>query len=191
MLGCSSCSATNISQCFNCADGFYNNTDGECVACPNGCSFCESASNCTACDFGFKFKNFQCLLSCNHPCFDCLDNQPNACTKCFGGYSLVAENNTCQEDTSCNNQGNCLACPRRFSLFNRRCSGCNVDSSCAQCSRFNTSVCTKCKVGFYFLDGACTECLSDCVDCFSNEYCYECKGGYFMPLVLGIPTGRC
>ena len=36
-----------------CADGFFMDTNGACIACPEGCTSCTDAETCTGCNTGF------------------------------------------------------------------------------------------------------------------------------------------
>ena len=134
-------------------------------------------------------KNSRCILSCNHPCFDCADNQPDSCLSCYGGYNFNSQTKQCEADPSCNP---CSFCPRGFALMNSTCVACQIDSSCSKCSPSDTTLCTQCKVGFFFnAQSVCVGCKTDCVDCLSRDFCFKCTDGHYMPRLFGIPIGIC
>lgn len=47
-------------QCSQCSQGYYLSTNYTCLACPNGCSQCLSASQCTNCYSNYILTNNIC-----------------------------------------------------------------------------------------------------------------------------------
>lgn len=52
LLGCGSCSSSNLGTCNNCLEGTYSDNGG-CIICPMGCAECNSATQCTVCKKGY------------------------------------------------------------------------------------------------------------------------------------------
>jgi len=80
---CATCNLTQTTQCYSCYGGaderYYHD-----FACLDDCPhfmYETTSNNCSFCEF---------------PCFEC-EEQPNQCTVCFPGYTLVPETASCRE----------------------------------------------------------------------------------------------
>lgn len=123
LVGCSNCSNTDISVCYNCVKGFYLNSTVDsvgdplklCELCPKGCSNCiytGSKKYCDECSPGYTlWDDNLCYLSCIFPCSTCLKGSPNSCKSCYGGYVLNTTTSKCVASTGCNSTSTCFACP--------------------------------------------------------------------------------
>ena len=49
---CARCSQNSLNSCTACYDGSYLN-QGQCVACPTGCTTCSNSQNCISCASGY------------------------------------------------------------------------------------------------------------------------------------------
>jgi hypothetical protein len=101
--GCESCSkyancdrCTSV-QCVTCSDGFYLNSNQNCVSCPSGCATCTGSGVCTSCtvnttittnvNYGGSYTQLICQ-PCAKPCQTC-SQSPTLCTSCISGYSVI------------------------------------------------------------------------------------------------------
>ena len=171
-LKCSSCKATNITECTACAKGLQLR-DSECVPCPENCLGCKD-NVCADCIPGYKPNDAGvCVLKCQLPCVTCNDNQPTSCLSCQAGSTLVG--NACQINDTCNGDESCDYCGQGLGFFRVStgtgfiCSECPVIENCLQCDSTNPYECVICANGYYAdLDGVCQTCNTNCTGCKSG-----------------------
>ncbi len=125
VMSCSSCNASNITQCTSCAHGLQL-VNGSCISCPNNCKECNEGV-CSTCFPGFQTNSLgQCVLQCFVPCASCPDNQPTVCLSCFNGAIFDSATNSCSLNTTCNTNSNCEDCGVGFNYV-------NVGGTCLPC----------------------------------------------------------
>lgn len=92
----------------SCPDSYYNDNQGKCMPCNNGCTKCLSSSTCLKCSTGFISMGGTCVSECpsNYinissscqpclpPCQGCV-NSPSECTYCVTGYYFVVGSGEC------------------------------------------------------------------------------------------------
>lgn len=175
---CSNCSS--FKKCLNCSKGYFLR-DGSCFACNFLCSECETtALNCLnkneleqskldqKCEPGLYWDNiFQKCEFCPTKCTEC--TSPFRCTKChlwfkFDKYQCKPTNLCDHPDQNNGNQSSlCINCPE----------------NCLFCDN-KSSICSKCKNG-YFLDyNNCAKCSNNCSFCTNNNVCDLCNYGYYL-----------
>lgn len=114
---CSVCDPNDLNICKDCGALRYIDA-GSCYVCPTGCSTCTSASICGSCLKGYTMIGKLCQTNAVYPCAT-LD-AAGVCNSCFFGYSQSGSSCTIDIAT-CNNDGSCIACPRKYYLSNHRC----------------------------------------------------------------------
>ena len=77
-----------------CADGFFMDTNGACIACPEGCTSCTDAETCAGCNTGFSFIGTQCFCAS-------LLNFVNSDKECVTCASVFPGCDTCTNATQC------------------------------------------------------------------------------------------
>jgi len=160
----------------------YDAPNKTCLDCPQGCSSCNSPTNCTACesthilfdDFCYEkecyFEEKECF--CRDPCIKCgfypsaSGSKELVCTKCAEGFHIY--------------QGKCL----------EKCPPGTIDliGACQECDTFlnrtdGTQECFvgSCPAGYYRdKDGMCQKCSDDCEVCYPDSSlhtpgCIQCK----------------
>lgn len=188
LVGCSSCSPTDVSTCLGCLPGTYSSDTNKCTICPSACETCTDASTCQTCKMGYELSGSSCVSACAFPCATCYPN--GECQTCFGGYLLTGT--SCNSDLSCNTDSSCTNCPLGYSLSSGLCAHC-TSSNCLRCNPDTVSECYLCSDG-YFLETStllCSACSSPCVNCKTSDVCLSCKDGYFMQMVNNEPNGKC
>ncbi|KAL7422030.1 hypothetical protein Q5752_003803 [Cryptotrichosporon argae] len=179
-------SNTTVSStlCNVCADRFFADVEGNCLACPLGCTVCElqqgtnATAMCTACASTLALDTAT-PASCS------------ASTSCDDGQYYDASSSSCEgcsaQCTSCTGPGtgDCLACasPRA--------------SLAGQCVEYGaTGVCDSSLSGLggvFVVDngaGECNSCPAGCLDCYIPNFstaadygtltCTACQAGYLL-----------
>lgn len=203
---------TELSICVQeCPVGYYetNSANVTCEPCDDECFTCDvAADNCTSCGTGMYLHEWECLLECptyyygsNYDalCYAC----ETPCEECYSLYLCktcltgILYNKVCVDD-----------CPEG-SLLNETTNSCDVcTDNCLTCS-VETSNCTDCPNGFYYLDYECLVtcpsgyyedyyskncelCVSPCETCSSSSACESCVSGYYLyedDCMIDCPTG--
>lgn len=200
---CENCDG-DINSCKRCLSGyFFDPAAAACMPCMAGCTRCESAEECSDCEFASFFldpasgKCVQCPPNCN----EC--SAANQCSRCESGYTNVTnDGSACAPCTDTM----CSACPEGVD----KCSGCSqsgygpdpTTTRCVACTMPNCSncgssaaACTECGPGF-LLEGATATCVpckvQNCSGCrissaTGQEECAYCADGYMLS-TNGNPT---
>ena len=119
------------------------------------CDICNNSSTCNKCDDSHKLNNNQTI------CYDLIENcneyndNDFSCIKCIKDYAfLKEERRECRNDIVINKQ-NYFSLDGNISYY-----PCDTNTkNCEQCANKPDS-CSKCKNGFYFLEGNRTFCFS-------------------------------
>ncbi|KZS13967.1 furin-like protease 2 [Daphnia magna] len=220
---CRNCTGAEPHQCLSCApqfsqiidknlcvehcpDGYHmDETKMMCIPCQPQCNTCNSALECSSCEFRFVIHDGQCLPSCLPGYYETDDY---ACAPC---------------DTSCStcrgpHQDHCVTCADSFSEFNGSCiqrcpegfwshglsgskqclpcpPGCEAcslkengfDLVCSRCADqwvldVSTLLCLNpsaniCPEGEYVVEGKCYPCHGSCSECSgsSSSQCTHCS----------------
>jgi hypothetical protein len=105
---CWDCVADDPNSCAWCDAGFYlsgaaNSSNATCWPCAEGCSHCTSASDCTACAYGYYSDadpndGDQTAITC-HPCIEGCSHCTSAseCTTCDRNHTLSDDGSRCGE----------------------------------------------------------------------------------------------
>ena len=166
--GCRLC--LSQTECSICYQGYFRNSQYQCIGCPVVCSTCSN-NVCSTCMTGYQIRNNIC---CPLGCRGCT---LAGCTSCFDGYYL--NDVTCAECSSdcltCDASG-CITCKTGFSKSDGVCvqNTCSV-TGCQTCS--GTS-CKVCSTGYYLSNGGCTKCPEGCGECAGQWQCSSCLAGY-------------
>ncbi|KAF9514425.1 hypothetical protein BS47DRAFT_869237 [Hydnum rufescens UP504] len=189
----------NSTACSSCANGFFDNGDGECRACALNCLSCAAGSGtCTACKSGFiqdSSTPSQCIVSSGTSCHDGQFNNGGTCTAC---------SNLC---TTCSGplSTDCIICGAGLSSLAGQCVPVNANGVCSlpnANTRNSTFIVNNAK-------NECDTCPSTCTSCqipafsitslISQAQCTACLPGYvlsggnaYRSALLGplwIPTG--
>lgn len=173
----------------------YENSTGECIACPENCSDC-SEYNCTICMPGYNFvKSIEGFVKCGVCADNCESCTEERCTTCYNidGKSIQA---SCVD--------NCDYC----NLTDKTCKSClsgfGFNEDCIQCIICNASNCMHCHDYRYFdtwvmgygppLLTICSIDTTQCVKCavenchycrMNASQCLYCNDGYTQPDVNG------
>ena len=83
----------------------------------------------------------------------------------------------CVLGPSYNNTGNYTHCPYGYILINSQCFTCLV-SYCLACNVNNE--CTFCEKGYFLMQGSCSSCKDNCLDCSSQTFCNQAADGYYL-----------
>lgn len=214
------CEQCNEDTCNKCMDGYVlDDTEGTCSNCGDHCLQC-GASSCNRCESGYEVVNGVCGKSnedCGNNCDTC--QRGGQCKVCDTGYWVGAGTNgkcasciencqTCRDGESCTTcddsysfqidigecvpQGNCLAdvCDCRESE-NNGCT-CIEDETSAkfQCCNADCGLCSDHCADYD--DQPCTD-FDNCAYCFGQDFCMECKDGFYQAVVdgdcLALPVG--
>jgi hypothetical protein len=128
----------------------------------NNCQDCDNFTICSKCakNYVLSSDSTKCVSKCSDICYTCIDNQPNKCLSCLGGYSYDIAKQTCTVDISCNSTATCIACPLNNVLVNGNCLTCNVaDTNCDNCLASSPTTCSSCASGYYLSSNLnCTVC---------------------------------
>lgn len=158
-----------------CPDGTYDNGQGVCASCPNGCATCRADGNsvsCTSCSDqsqaldggkcvsgGCKAGQFSNKLSTDESfglqgttvCLPCA----SSCATCDGGPTTCLSCPKGRPAYDPTTKTCAASCPRGFFVGkDGRCSGC--DPSCATCSASGSGNCLSCPLGSNLSRGKCT-----------------------------------
>jgi proprotein convertase subtilisin/kexin type 5 len=171
--------------CKKCVDGFYLNTDNECVALPGNCAAADVNGMCTECVEGYKVKNGKCVkivVVVPPPVVDnCLEYKyvdtkgkhytkwVNGCKKvcilCREGYDLVdGKCVPCEEDNGNveNDNPYCVernedgdCCKCAYRTYKDKNGICTPVSDYCETWNERTGVCTCCYTGYTLVKGDC------------------------------------
>ena len=138
LISCSQCNPNNITECIGCAAGLQL-VNGKCQSCPENCIEC-SGTNCITCSDGYTpNSNSICVLKCELPCVNCVDNQPRVCTTCQ--YGTYLDSSQCILNTTCNSDNTCAYCGQGCGYYlvpvsgnTGYCSQCPTILNCLQCN---------------------------------------------------------
>jgi len=145
-------------QCLdNCPDPYYN-LNGVCEHCPIGCSKCDGANSCSACDAGYFLSGTACL-ECKPECATC--SSLEVCNTCEPDF--VFYDHTCPE-----------TCPLGTFDLNGKCEDCA--DGCTECT--GLQACSLCEDKYYLLAGICNDCNTECATCTSQTQCQTCESDY-------------
>ncbi len=138
---CKTCSGYGPGECTVCADGYYLDNAGTCVACGDAdCAICSGlgSGKCTSCASGYYLDAGKCL-ACEPGCATCNGAGSGQCTSCVAGYA--------RNGMSCGYCGD-------------GCASCASPGFCLKCAdgnQANAGVCpTACPEGQVSRDGSCT-----------------------------------
>ncbi|CAD2212944.1 hypothetical protein, conserved [Angomonas deanei] len=151
-------------RCHSC-NGGYTQFNGDCVACPGGCSLCEIANVCKVCSEADRVLN----------------NDASACVTCN-----VPNCVTCSKDEKC------YQCAQGYYNLNGACIPCNI-VGCNECKVAN--ICSKCAdaKSVPTLDGKqCVTAVSNC-EVYGDGGCSKCKSGYSLSgnQCVSCPIANC
>ena len=155
-------------KCLNqCPEGTFLSSQLTCETCYNSCKTCDGSkiSDCLTCDNGLYFSDGSCVDKCP-------DNTTNNNSYCV--------NNTCNDNCDlCGlNKSYCITCkPGNF-----------YDNATKSC--LNN---TKCSNNYYYSNGTCQLCESECLTCeFNASNCTNCVDFFNKDkLIIINNTGLC
>ncbi|XP_049545821.1 von Willebrand factor D and EGF domain-containing protein-like [Anopheles darlingi] len=188
---------TTSLEIYECCNGYYNNTLGECLPictkpCENG--YCSSPNTCT-CNGGFSKTSGVCRPTCRH-CTNGICVAPNQCI-CMKGFErnnaglCVPKCNGICLNGVCDNNGDCICQEGYFrsnllanfdGLANATLCTPNCDKPCLNGQCIGRNLC-QCFEGFRSSSSSAFECepicLVDCINgkCILPNYC-QCDKGY-------------
>lgn len=192
---CSNFCETCISQrdvCERCGEGFYFHEFYKVCLVGEipGCQTYASRTICSVCYQGYKNVRGTCQSCSLARCGTC-ENDPAVCQQCRVGYTfsttVVTTASTC--DLLCRVE-NCRFC---FAGNDQTCSVCadgyrlDPSNKCQKCTMTGCLRCTPsvavcdgvCINGFYWLNGACQQCMTGCKVCSSTGACLACDTNAF------------
>ncbi|ELP94693.1 protein serine/threonine kinase, putative [Entamoeba invadens IP1] len=88
------CVNTTVDGCVACDNGYYIK-DNTCEKCDNKCIECTSLDICSQCTTNYVLLNNFCFDYSVIP--NCISSSNNTCSKCADGYSLSADNMSCDK----------------------------------------------------------------------------------------------
>jgi len=101
--GCAKCVAGDTTQCLQCADGFFRNSEKKCASCLPHCKTCETSYRCIACEDFYAVKkgifyNDACVVKdCQVKyCSKCQEDDANKCDTCNEHYSPNGDATKCE-----------------------------------------------------------------------------------------------
>ncbi|ORY26154.1 insulin-like growth factor binding protein [Naematelia encephala] len=178
-------STISTQACNQCANGFFQDTNGNCLACPLGCDSCtlksgtDNAAVCTSCASGLSLSSAgtaTCVAkgSCSDGQY--FDESSSSCKSCSPACK------TCTGPST----SDCLACASPRASLNGTCVG--YDSSNGVCDSSLSGL-----QGVFVVDNEqslCEACPAGCLTCFipsfssvakfSNLQCQSCQHGYLL-----------
>lgn len=199
---------TFIQKCTSCQSGFGINaqfSDGSvscepclhenCEACFDDSSFCEK------CEAGFAIleSDGTCIqTNCESNCDVCVFREgKTTCDKCSERYFLNStkcsgcsgncsncESLTISSGSSSTIASNCINCDDGYALYTNgfinQCKKC--PEGCLSCSFGSNSEteCHECGNGFFYIDGECSLCTSDCFFCSTESECWACLSDFYL-----------
>jgi hypothetical protein len=187
--------------CDRCGEGFYFHEFYKVclVGTIPGCQFYASRIVCSVCYQGYKNVRGTCQ-SCKLARCGACEVEAAVCQQCRVGYTFstttVTPASTCDLLCLVNNckfcfAGNsafCSVCADGYRLDpSNQCQKCTM-TGCLRCSA-SVSVCDSvCIPGYYWLNGACQQCMIGCKTCSSTGACLACDTNtrYYMD-----KTSRC
>ncbi len=211
--GCVDCASRLLlwrSRCLtSCVAGTYDSLNGFCLACPEGCSLCESSTNCSACTDSHYWvaSSRQCVTAencpdgtyantatrrcsvCAYPCYTCSGPTDNDCLVCnfAQGYSRSGGGKRCYSLVCVD--GTYLRIDAEARLAS--CPDCN--SRCQTCVGPQKDDCLMCKQGYFqtkavsAYNGSANTSRVGCQTCgemaegFIETKDYQCQGKTMMP----------
>ncbi|KAI7838909.1 hypothetical protein COHA_007315 [Chlorella ohadii] len=198
--------------CLQCEPGyglvgfFFDPAAAACTPCKAGCARCESADECSGCDYGYlpDPATGQCA-PCPSNCQEC--SAANQCSQCKSGHTNVTtDGSACAAcaDPLCSfcaeGVDKCTSCSENGfgpDPATKRCVACTTPN-CSSCSD-SAATCTECGPG-YVLDGAtgaCEPCkVQNCSWCrissqTGQEECESCLNGYTSSVANADPITAC
>lgn len=112
---CFLCFGASDTDCFECKEGYYFDSNNKCIACDASCKGCDDgASYCVSCPKGKVLRGHDCVANCQDDeyfdnidfkckecegkCGKCIDKREK-CTQCFDEvfYNFDPKNNTCDK----------------------------------------------------------------------------------------------
>ncbi|KAL4468968.1 hypothetical protein ABPG73_019736 [Tetrahymena malaccensis] len=227
---CQSCNGKTDNQCTQCdssknrvltasntcicKDGFYQDSNGNCLQCNIQCKTCygPSENQCLSCqdNTNREYKNNQCIckdgytennpktdsckILCHSSCLSCNGNAANQCTQCDSSKNrVIFQSNTCicKDGFFQNNNGSCVQC----NIKCKTCTGSSEDN-CVTCNEDKNRIIKNnqciCKDGFIennpVLDSCKQNCHYSCMTCngMQKDQCLSCNQSYFRTLNSSI-----
>lgn len=187
------CERCNRNECISCANGFYKDSDNNCVS--TGIDNCQEVESekCTSCnsEYGYDSESNQCVKCKDNNCKFCHEDY-RKCGRCIEGYLIDPDKNCvsrCEVD-------HCLKCSIDNSQYCETCedgyggSSCTKcpNSNCLSCSGYDLETCNKCAPNYClttgFGSGRCVKStIENCKSCkqydSGAQSCYECMSGYY------------
>ncbi|KAL4481651.1 hypothetical protein ABPG74_007740 [Tetrahymena malaccensis] len=148
--GCMTCSSYG---CITCYDGYYLETNLQCVKCPmKDCVTCDN-SGCLSCPTNYFLFDFNCVPCQQKNCPTC---NGYGCTSCYDGFYLQAGVCIlCQEHCKLCNAFGCQTCKDGYFWDGKYCKlRCNVPN-CQTCDRDGD--CVVCQVGYTLQNYKCIQ----------------------------------
>ncbi|EWS74737.1 hypothetical protein TTHERM_000227089 (macronuclear) [Tetrahymena thermophila SB210] len=148
--GCMTCSSYG---CITCYDGYYLETNLQCVKCPmKDCVTCNNAG-CLECPTNYFLFEFNCVPCQQKNCPTC---NGYGCTSCFDGFYLQAGVCIlCQEHCKLCNAFGCQTCKDGYFWDGKHCQlRCNVPN-CQTCDRDGD--CVVCQIGYTLQNFKCIQ----------------------------------
>ncbi|KAL4482199.1 hypothetical protein ABPG72_017980 [Tetrahymena utriculariae] len=198
---CQTCTGPLNTQCINC-----QTQGGVVLFNPQGTEYCSNT-----CDevpgyyLGYDSNQKLKCINCAPNCSGCNSLNPDSCTSCVQGYTII-EGICSACDSSCYNcngitQYNCIQCSEQSYLLNNQCiqqcpegyfsqtdinQGVQINScqkcpsSCSSCTSLIS--CNLCNLGYFLSNNQCLQCTNNCQVCFgtNGSLCQKCYLGYFL-----------
>jgi len=178
----------NYETCIVCDDGYYLRErypqPDDCHVCPENCTKCDSASECTECSAENSVVDNLCRYN---PQCTSKDNATGICLKCNEPYTVV--DGFCVKDDGCETAGRrgiCLKCKAKYSMIHSTVkSESHSDGVCQyteECESVDpvSQKCTKCSEGFSVANYDLRLCIEneECEQQDRYGVCNKCKEGH-------------
>ncbi|CAD8124855.1 unnamed protein product [Paramecium sonneborni] len=183
---CKTCTET---QCLNCQNTFYLNTDYLCQKCLNpycqsnctqeqcqdcgeGCIKCNLDKICYSCLTNYYLEQGSCK-SCHQFCLKCNYQE---CLQCQTGYYSEGKDcKKCISDCQICDKLNCYQCPDKYYIKNQECKKCQPN--CLSCTENKCELCENDQ--FYPHENLCVKCQGQCLTCINKDQCTKCQQDYY------------
>lgn len=152
--------------------------------CPKNCLTCDFSGNCLQCQMSFYLHNNQCF-NCSDNCILCFTLQ--FCFKCDDNYFFDLTLKKCaeyelQNEFLMKNQIIGFAASsviQTGNLFKELPEFPNIMTISKNCLLQNLiKGCIFCKPEYFTKNGICESCLVNCMNCYEDSTCKQCKKGF-------------